>query len=170
MGRVLIGTSGFSYFHWGKGVFYPRDLKPHDWLAYYSHYFDTVEINSSFYRLPTAETLNRWRDVTPTEFTFAVKGSRFITHLKRLKDSEASVIKFLKRLSILDRKLGVILWQLPPSLPLSLQHLQNFLSFVRNFIPLPKLVLEVRHPSWLVSEVFALLSEANVSRSQTSDR
>ncbi len=163
MGRVLIGTSGFSYSHWGKGVFYPPHLKPQDWLAYYSHYFDTVEINSSFYRLPTEETLNRWRDLTPADFIFAVKGSRFITHLKRLKDSEASVSKFLERLSILDRKLEVILWQLPPSLPLSLEHLQNFLSFVRNLLPAVRVVLEVRHPSWLVEEVFALLSEANVA-------
>ncbi|MDJ0692019.1 MAG: DUF72 domain-containing protein [Xenococcaceae cyanobacterium MO_188.B32] len=159
MGRILIGTSGFSYPHWGKGVFYPPHLKPQDWLAYYSHYFDTVEINSSFYRLPTEETLNRWRDVTPADFTFAVKGSRLITHFQRLKDSEASVIKFLERLSILERKLGVILWQLPPSLPLSLIHLQNFLSFIRNLTPVPKLVLEVRHSSWLVEEVFTLLSE-----------
>ena len=163
MGRILIGTSGFSYPHWGKGVFYPPHLKPQDWLAYYSHYFDTVEINSSFYRLPTEETLNRWRDVTPADFTFAVKGSRLITHLKRLKDCEASVRKFLERLSILDRKLEVILWQLPPSLPLSLKHLQNFLSLVRNLLPVSKVVLEVRHPSWLVEEVFALLSEANVA-------
>ncbi len=86
-----------------------------------------------------------------------------ITHIKRLKHSEASVRKFLERLSNLDRKLGPILWQLPPSLPLSLEHLKNFLSFVRNIIPVSKLVLEVRHPSWLVLEVFALLSEANVA-------
>ena len=132
-------------------------------LAYYSRYFDTVEINSSFYRLPTKETLNRWRDVAPTDFTFAVKGSRLITHLKRLKDSEASVRKFLERLSILNRKLGPILWQLPPSLPLSLEPLQHFLSLIRDIIPVPKLVLEVRHPSWLVEEVFPLLSEANVA-------
>lgn len=163
MGRILIGTSGFSYPHWGKGVFYPRHLKPHDWLAYYSHYFDTVEINSSFYRLPTEETLNRWRDVTPADFTFAVKGSRSLTHLKRLKHSEASVSKFLERFSILNRKLGPILWQLPPFLPLSLEHLDNFLSFVRNLIPVAQVVLEVRHPSWLVEEVFALLSEAKVA-------
>ncbi len=163
MGRILIGTSGFSYPHWGKGVFYPPHLKPRNRLAYYSNSFDTVEINSSFYRLPTEETLNRWHDVTPTNFTFAVKGSRLITHLKRLKHSEASVSKFLERLSILERKLGPILWQLPPSLPLSLEHLQNFLSLIRNLIPVSKVVLEVRHPSWLVEEVFALLSEANVA-------
>ncbi len=163
MGRILIGTSGFSYPYWGKGVFYPPDLKPRNRLTYYSHYFDTVEINSSFYRLPTTETLNRWRDVTPKDFIFAVKGSRLITHLKRLKHCEVSVSKFSERLSILDRKLGVILWQLPPSLPWSLEHLQNFLGFVRHLLPAARIVLEVRHPSWLVDEVFALLSEANVA-------
>lgn len=165
MGRVFIGTSGFSYPHWGRGVFYPNHLKPRDWLVYYSRYFDTVELNHTFYRLPAEETLNRWREKTSPDFVFAVKGSRFITHLKRLKQPEASVTRFLERVSSLQQQLGPILWQLPPSLPLSLEHLKDFLSFLstQSMVPALKVVLEVRHPTWLVSEVFTLLEQTNVA-------
>ncbi len=165
MGRVWIGTSGFSYPHWGRGVFYPKVLLPRDWLAYYSRYFDTVELNYTFYRLPTEETLNRWFQTTPPDFVFAIKGSRFITHLKRLKQPSASVRAFLERLSILQHKLGPVLFQLPPSMPLSVELLKDFLSFLRTqrIVPALSVVLEVRHPSWLVKEVFALLEQTHVA-------
>jgi len=163
-GQAFIGTSGYSYAHWGGGVFYPKDLKPRDWLSYYSRHFDTVELNNPFYRLPSEGTFERWREETPPSFVFAVKGSRFITHIKRLRDPGNAVATFLQRAQRLQEKLGPILFQLPPSWPLSLERLEGLLGFLRaqRIIPKLKVALEVRHASWLDPKVFKLLEEANV--------
>lgn len=162
--QLFIGTSGFSYPHW-KGIFYPNSLKPNDWLTYYSHHFNTVELNTTFYRLPSEKTLNRWCKATPSNFVFAVKASHFITHIKHLQQVDEPINNFLARISLLTPKLAPVLFQLPPSLPLSLEHLADFLRCMRSqmVIPTLRIVLEVRHPSWLVSQVFTLLNHYNVA-------
>lgn len=110
---VHIGTSGWHYGHW-RGPFYPDDLGTDRFLAYYAARFHTVEINNSFYQLPSERALRAWRDTVPPGFIFAVKGSRFITHLKKLKDPERSLAPFLERIAFLGEKLGPTLFQLPP--------------------------------------------------------
>lgn len=163
-GRAFIGTSGYSYPHW-KGAFYPKDLKPSEWLPYYSRHFDTVELNNPFYRLPSEKAFEGWRKGTPPGFVFAVKASRFITHIKRLKDPEASVGLFLERASGLREKLGPVLFQLPPSWPFNAPRLEGFLRYLRRQSVVQRLraVLEVRHKSWLDPQAFKLLEEAGVA-------
>ncbi|MEO0759421.1 MAG: DUF72 domain-containing protein [Cyanobacteria bacterium J06648_16] len=163
-GRLWIGTSGFSYPHWGKGVFYPNCLKSADWLGYYSRFFNTVELNNTFYRLPSATVLTRWRTATPPNFIFAVKASRYITHLKRLQQSKDSIAHFLAQISMLKEKLGPILFQLPPSLPASLATLDHWLDVIDSQSQHLRFrtVLEVRHPSWLIPAVLERLKQANV--------
>jgi uncharacterized protein YecE (DUF72 family) len=106
--EIRIGTSGWHYKHW-KGPFYPPDLPASKMLDYYFQHFDTVEINNTFYRLPPESALASWRDSTPANFRFAVKGSRYLTHMKKLADPEAGLEKFLSCAKILGRKLGPIL-------------------------------------------------------------
>ncbi|NWF61968.1 MAG: DUF72 domain-containing protein [Fischerella sp.] len=163
--QAFIGTSGFSYPHWGKEIFYPNHLKSRDYLSYYSRCFNTVELNNTFYRLPKEDTLNRWCEETPPGFVFAVKGSRFITHIRRLKEPEANIRIFLERISILKQKLGPVLFQFPPSLALSVERLEDFLSFLRTqpIIPDLRVAIEIRHPSWMISQVFKLLEGANIA-------
>ncbi|MBU1206279.1 MAG: DUF72 domain-containing protein [Proteobacteria bacterium] len=111
--RIHIGTSGWHYEHW-RGRFYPQGMNPEEFLRYYVGRFHTVEINNSFYQLPKAETLGMWREAVPSGFIFSVKGSRYITHMKKLKDPKASVSKFLGGVEVLREKLGPVLFQLPP--------------------------------------------------------
>src|SRR6188474_3070516 len=102
---LRVGCSGWQYKHW-RGDFYPADLPASRWLEYYSSRFDTVEINNSFYRLPDARTFDRWRERVPRDFLYAVKASRYITHMKKLKDVDASVELLVSRLAQLNRALG----------------------------------------------------------------
>lgn len=148
-----IGTSGWHYKHW-KGPFYPEKLPGSKMLEFYFQRFDTVEINNSFYRLPSPNALEAWRKSTPKDFCFAVKGSRFLTHMKKLKDPEIGLANFLPRIEILGRKLGPILFQLPPFLERQPERLESFLK------ALPKehrYTFEFRHPSWHVPEIYDCL-------------
>jgi uncharacterized protein YecE (DUF72 family) len=111
--RILVGTSGWHYAHW-KGPFYPEKMRTDGMFAFYCERFRTVEINNSFYRLPSKETLQSWRTQAPTEFTFSVKASRFITHMRKPKDPEESLERLLSAAAGLGTKLGVVLFQLPP--------------------------------------------------------
>ncbi|HYF39664.1 MAG TPA: DUF72 domain-containing protein, partial [Gemmatimonadales bacterium] len=129
-GRIWIGTSGYVYRHWRQGVFYPPKLKVREELAYYASRFPTVELNNSFYRLPTPEMFDRWREGTPDGFLFAVKASRYITHIKRLKDVGDEVSLFMDRADRLGSKLGPILFQLPPNQQVDLIRLQTFLGLL----------------------------------------
>jgi uncharacterized protein YecE (DUF72 family) len=115
MPRLNIGCSGFFYDHW-KGPFYPEDLPKKRWFDYYSARFSTVEFNVTFYRLPDKETFNKWHRETPPGFVFSLKGSKFITHVKKLKASTEPVDVFFSRALALKEKLGAVLWQLPPGL------------------------------------------------------
>jgi uncharacterized protein YecE (DUF72 family) len=157
---VWIGTSGYVYRHWRKGVFYPPGLRVRDELAYYADRFPTVELNNSFYRLPTAEMFVRWRDTTPGYFRFAVKASRYITHIKRLRDVGAELSLFLERAEHLEGKLGPVLFQLPPNQQLDLPRLQAFLPLLSSQ---HQWVLEFRHPSWHMPDVYQLLADDGVA-------
>jgi uncharacterized protein YecE (DUF72 family) len=151
-----IGTSGWHYKHW-KGNFYPADLPPAQYLAWYMRHFKTVEINNCFYRLPAESAVQNWREQTPKDFCFAVKGSRFITHLKRLLEPEAALRTYLDRVQLLGPKLGPILFQLPPNWGVNLERLEAFLAA----LPAKKhpYVFEFRDPSWYTDAVYRLLEQ-----------
>jgi len=155
--RILVGTSGYSYDHW-RGLFYPDKLAKSKWLEFYASRFTTVEINNSFYRLPSEGTFAGWRHATPAGFVFAVKVSRFITHIKRLKNADEAVNTFITRAEFLGEKLGALLYQLPPSMHRDDEQLASFLS---TLPPGMKHVVEFRHRSWLEEEVFDILHRYN---------
>ncbi len=149
----MIGTSGWHYPHW-RGVFYPEKLPTSKWLDYYTQHFDTVELNSTFYRLPVTTGLEIWRESTPKGFTFAAKGSRFLTHMKKLKDPLPGVAKYFERVDRLGRKLGPIVFQLPPFWELNLERLEAFLEALP---PRHKYAFELRNPTWHTPEVYRIL-------------
>ena len=156
--KYYIGTSGWVYPHW-REVFYPPKLSQSKWLEFYTRHFATVELNNSFYRLPSEQAFANWRDTSPPGFVYAVKVSRFITHIKRLKDVAEPVATFLSRARHLNEKLGPLLYQLPPNMHRNDERLDSFLSL------LPKglhHVVEFRHRSWLDEGVFDILRRHNV--------
>ena len=158
-GVVRIGTSGWHYKHW-LGVFYPAKLAAREMFRFYALHFDTVELNNTFYRLPKPETFETWRENSPDDFLYAVKGSRFITHMKKLKDPESSTQNFFDGAERLSEKLGPILFQLPPRWRVDTERLSNFLA------ALPKehrYVIEIRDESWLVKDVYDVLREFKVA-------
>jgi uncharacterized protein YecE (DUF72 family) len=156
--QYYIGTSGWHYDHW-QHLFYPDKLPKAKWLDFYARHFSTVELNNSFYRLPSEQAFAAWRNSSPANFTFAVKVSRFITHIKRLKDIEKPLDTFLARAKILGEKMGPLLYQLPPNMHRSDERLESFLSILPQGM---KHVLEFRHESWLDDGVFAILRRYNV--------
>jgi uncharacterized protein YecE (DUF72 family) len=157
--RVRIGCSGWQYRHW-RGLFYPADLRTADWFDYYASRFDTVEINNTFYRLPEAAVFHAWRTRAPKGFTFAVKASRYLTHMKKLKDPEAPVDLFFSRARELGRTLGPVLYQLPPRWAVNLERLETFL----RALPRKRLhVFEFREPSWYRDDVFRMLERYRVA-------
>ena len=153
-----IGTSGWHYEHW-RGRFYPEKLTKAEWLEFYASHFTTVELNNSFYRLPSEAAFTTWYNSSPANFTFAVKVSRFITHIKRLKNSEEAVENFISRAKILEEKLGPLLYQLPPNMHRNDEVLESFLSNLPRGM---KHVLEFRHQSWLEEKVFEILRKYNI--------
>ena len=160
-GRLLVGTSGWMYRHWSH--FYPRGLGARRQLEFISRVFPTVEINASFYMLPSAESFTRWASQTPDGFTFAVKASRYLTHMKRLIDPAPAVEKLLLAARHLGRKLGVVLLQLPPAFAARPERLDEALAAFRDVsralgIRTPRVAVEFRDPSWFASrETLALL-------------
>lgn len=156
-GKIWIGTSGWLYRHW-KGTFYPKGLRTKDEFAFYSLFFNTVELNNPFYRLPAKETFENWRKNSKDDFLFIVKASRYITHMKKLKDVKDALELFLYNCSGLEEKLGPILFQLPPGWELNVERLETFLKM------LPKgyrFAFEFRNPTWYVKEVYVLLKKYN---------
>ena len=158
--KIFIGTSGWHYKHWLGGVFYPEGTTAAGMFEFYARHFDTVEINNSFYRLPTAKTFDAWRESAPRNFIFAVKASRFITHMKKLKDPQQSSQKFFLVAERLQEKLGPILFQLPPRWKLNIERLGEFLEMLPDGF---RYAFEFRDESWLVPEVFALLKKHNAA-------
>jgi uncharacterized protein YecE (DUF72 family) len=161
MSRVLIGTSGYVYRDW-RGRFYPREVSVRGWLPYYAERFPTVELNSPFYRLPRAATFRAWSAAVPDDFVFAVKASRFLTHIKRLRDPGPPLTLFMTRAKGLGDKRGPILFQLPARFHLNLERLDGFLAALARR-RIRGAVLEVRHASWLIDAVFERLARANVA-------
>jgi uncharacterized protein YecE (DUF72 family) len=160
MATIWVGMSGYVYPHWRHGVFYPTGLRARDELGYYAERFRTVELNNPFYRLPSPETFARWRRDTPDDFCFAVKVSRFISHVRRLRETAEPLARFLEASSTLGAKLGPLLVQLPPQLQLDLPRLEAFLD---GLPPSHRWVLEVRHPSWQVPAVYEALGRRGVA-------
>lgn len=160
-GRVLIGTSGYVYRDWRRR-FYPRELPAREWLPFYAARFPTVELNSPFYRLPRAATFRAWARAAPEPFVFAVKASRFLTHIKRLREPGPPLTLFMQRAKGLGGTRGPILFQLPERFHLNLERLDGFLAALARR-RIRGAVLEVRHASWLIEPVFERLAAANVA-------
>ena len=159
-GRARVGCSGWQYKHW-RGDFYPLDVPAARWFEHYAARFETVEINNSFYRLPEAETFARWRERAPGRFLFAVKASRFLTHMKKLKDPEEPIDRLFTRMRQLGNRLGPVLYQLPPGFKLDLARLEHFLHVLPRDATH---VMEFRDPSWYADTVSTLLERYRVSR------
>jgi len=155
---IRIGTSGWYYEHW-KQRFYPTGLAKSKWFEHYAQHFDTVEINNTFYRLPKPQTITRWRQLAPRGFLYAVKANRYITHIKRLKDTSEALERFFDVVGLLKEKLGPILYQLPPTFQIDLDLLK---SFIRLLPEKPAAVFEFRDKSWYVGETFELLCKLRV--------
>jgi uncharacterized protein YecE (DUF72 family) len=161
--RILIGTSGYNYPHWWNNVFYPSELPQRKWLEFYARHFETVELNVSFYRLPKKEIFAGWYDRTPKGFLFAVKGSRFVTHIKRLKDCRDSLTLLFNHSAALKEKLGAFLWQLPPRFKFQGKRLEQFCVLLST-LPRSKTLchaFEFRDETWLCPEAFRILDEFN---------
>jgi uncharacterized protein YecE (DUF72 family) len=159
-GKIYIGTSGWVYKDWAKR-FYPKEVPKKRHLAFYATRFPTVEINASFYRLPAEKTFDDWREAVPPGFLYAVKGSRAVTHLKRLKPGAKSFPLLIERSHRLGPRLGPILWQLPPSFPKNTERLTHFLQ------ELPRRIshaIEFRHPTWLEEGVGNVLRRFGVAK------
>ena len=154
---INIGTSGWSYKHW-RGTFYPENLKVKDQFLYYQKMFNTVEINNTFYKMPADATLQNWENQVSDDFVYVIKANRFITHMKKLHNPEDSLLIFMEKLKYLEKKLGPILFQLPPYLELDLQLLEDFLMALSNK---NRYVFEFRHASWYVPELYQLLEKYN---------
>jgi uncharacterized protein YecE (DUF72 family) len=156
---VSIGTSGWHYKHW-RGPFYPEKLPASRMLQYYAERFDTVELNTTFYRLPSLNGVEQWRKLTPPDFRFAAKGSRFLTHMKKLTDTGQGIDRFFERLKPLGNKIGPIVWQLPPWWEVNAARLDAFCA------ALPKrrrYAFELRNPTWHTAEVYSILRRHNVA-------
>ena len=152
---VLIGTSGWQYRHW-RGPFYPPDLPQRRWLEHYAGCFDTVEVNNAFYRLPEIHTFAEWASRTPAGFFVAVKASRYLTHIRRLREPAEPVERFLSRARHLGSKLGPVLLQLPPNLGADLAALEETLT---QFPAGVRVAVEFRHPSWFEAGTRVLLEK-----------
>jgi uncharacterized protein YecE (DUF72 family) len=152
-GKLRIGTSGYQYDDW-RGLFYPEDLPKSAWFAYYAQRFDAVELNATFYRLPEAATFERWREAAPKGFCYALKFSRYGTHLKRLKEPADTIGLFIERARLLGPSLGPILVQLPPRWHVDPDRLDAFLEAAPKRY---RWAVELRDPSWLCEDVYALL-------------
>jgi uncharacterized protein YecE (DUF72 family) len=159
--EIRIGTSGWTYQSW-RGVLYEAGLAQGRWLECYAESFDTVELNASFYRLPSADQFASWKKRTPSGFAFAVKGSRFVTHVRQLQGVEEAVSTFLEHARGLGRKGSVTLWQLPPSLECDVDRLGAFLKLLPR-AKTRRQAVEFRHESWYVDEVYGLLERYGVA-------
>jgi len=159
-GKILIGTSGWHYASW-RGPFFPPELMVKHQLQFYASQFETTELNGVFYRTPTEAAVKGWREQTATNFVFAWKASKFITHWKRLSEGSANSLELMEsRLELLVEKAGPVLFQLPPNFtadPDRLRHFLGMLSFRYRY------AFEFRHPSWYVAEIFRILGRHNIA-------
>jgi len=152
-GKLRIGTSGFHYKHW-RGIFYPDGLATSRWFSYYAQQFDTVEINNTFYHLPSAAAFDGWKEQAPRGFLYALKFNRYGSHWMRLKNAHSTIGNFLNVAKRLEESLGPILVQLPPRWNADAQRLEDFLSTAPRSL---HWAVEFRDPSWLCREVYTVL-------------
>lgn len=157
--RTVVGTSGFSYKEW-KGTFYPDSLPAAKMLSFYASHFGAVEINNTFYRMPEAKTLEKWRDEVPEDFRFVLKAPQRVTHQKKLVGVEEDVRHLLEVASMLGPQLGPLLFQLPPYQKKDAVKLREFLALIPRGV---RTALEVRHDSWLDEDVHSLLRDHDVA-------
>jgi uncharacterized protein YecE (DUF72 family) len=158
-GNIYIGTSGWNYDHW-KGTFYPDSKKKRDWFSLYQSSFSTVEINNTFYNLPSEETVDKWHADSNPDFLYSIKASRYITHMKKLKDPEQSTPSFFSVIRRLGEKAGPVLFQLPPKWNRNTERLKGFLESLPDGY---QYTFEFRDPSWFHSDIYKLLSEFNAA-------
>jgi uncharacterized protein YecE (DUF72 family) len=151
--KIFVGTSGYSYKEW-KGLFYPVRISPKDMLRFYAERFTAVEINNTFYHMPTESVLTSWAEQVPEDFVFALKAPQVITHLKRLRDAGEESGYLFQTLTFLEMKLGAVLFQFPPNFRADRVRLEDFLSLIPGHMPC---AFEFRHPSWLEAEILDLL-------------
>lgn len=159
IGSARVGCSGWQYKHW-RGDFYPADLPSSRWFERYASLFDTVEINNTFYRLPEQSTFASWAARAPSRFLFAVKASRFLTHMKKLKDPDEPIERLFARMKPLGRHLGPVLYQLPPGWKLDRERLEQFLQRLPRRV---RHVIEFREPSWYTDATLELLVRHRVA-------
>lgn len=154
MQNIHLGTLGWSYSFW-KGKFYPNKTASKDFLAYYSGMYDTVEVDSTFYRIPTEQAVTNWKNQTPQNFTFSLKFPSVITHVKMLRNCERETNLFLERTSLLGEKLGALLLQFPPNF--GDEHLPDLADFLQKLPTRNRYAVEVRNKAWLKQDFYALL-------------
>lgn len=161
MTELRVGCSGWNYKHWRNGVFYPPRLPASRWLQFYTEHFDTVEVNATFYRLPRPSTVANWVALTPPDFVFAIKMSRYVTHVKRLAGVKESLERFYGTISPLvgTPKLGPVLWQFPETFHRNDERLLGAL----DELPDGRHAFEFRHASWFVPEILAFLRARNAA-------
>lgn len=159
-GNLYIGTCGWSYPHW-TGLFYPDGLKQSHWLAYYSNWFNTVEINHTFYNSPTRETFEQWASQTPPGFLFTLKAPRRFSHLRRLQDAPGILGPFLENAAALGPKFGMLLLQIPPNFGFQPERLDSALNYLsaQSIAPRLRIALEIRDASWYNRECVSLLKQ-----------
>jgi uncharacterized protein YecE (DUF72 family) len=165
--ELHLGTIGWSYTFW-KGKFYPPKAVSKDFLTYYASQFGTVEVDSTFYRIPTEQTVLNWRSQTPAGFLFSFKFPQLITHVKLLRDCQAQTVAFISRTDLLGEKLGALLLQFPPSF--TVKHLPDLTVYLQSLPEGHRYVVEVRHKSWLTPEFYTLLREHHVALAWTDSQ
>lgn len=161
-GKIHIGTSGWHYKEW-KGVYYPTGLKQAQWLTYYSDDFKTTEINNSFYRLPTRETVDQWAAKVPEDFLFSPKFSRYLTQFKKLNDPEEPFERFFSVFEAMKEKLGMVLLQLPPNLGFQEAKVRHVFELIKHQYTEYRFAIEVRHDSWICEEAFKLMEDYGIA-------
>jgi uncharacterized protein YecE (DUF72 family) len=160
MQNLHLGTLGWSYNFW-KGSFYPAKTASKDFLAFYATQFNTVEVDSTFYRIPTAQAVANWRDQTPQNFTFSLKFPSTITHIKMLKNCQRETDLFLERVSLLEGKLGPLLLQFPPNF--GVDHLPDLAAFLQKLPKTNRYVIEIRDKAWLKTDFYSLLRASSAA-------
>jgi uncharacterized protein YecE (DUF72 family) len=158
-GKTWIGTSGWHYASW-KGPFYPKGTPPEEMLAFLAAHFNSVEVNSTFYHLIERDVLKRWRNSVPSDFIFACKGSRFLTHMLKLKNPAKGLKRFFGRVEALEGKLGPVLFQLPPRWRVNVERLDRFIARLPSS---GRFAFEFRDRSWLVDDVYDVLRSRKVA-------
>jgi len=161
-GKFHIGTSGWSYKDWIE-IFYPKTLRSTDWLSYYARTFDCTEINSSFYRLPTKETVMNWLNKVPKSFLFCPKMSRYLTHIKRLKEPEEPLERFFSVFGPMKEQIGPVLIQLPKTVPFHYNIAEHFYTLLKEKYSSYEFAMEIRHESWMTEDSYTLMSQYDIA-------